>query len=377
MIDQLREKFSSQLASHLKNDDYFLYTWLKARDFDFDAASYMLAKHLRYRRALRMDEAEYQDWKPHVVFNTYYPQGDVGFSKLGHPIAHNPWGYADNETLMKSMRSSDCFKGVLYIQEYRRRWRCAEGAQRVGAHVGQVLYIHDLEGLSLSSMSSALHIITQMSTIVEQNTPEITYKIFLVNAPSIFWAIYKLIKPLMPAETKKKLHICKGNGKEELLVEVEPDQLPVHYGGTMRGPDGDPKCAEKIRYGGKVPPEHWQDEAVHEGARKIVISSGRKHTIPITTSSPNITLRWHWTNAHGDIGFGVFADDGSEDTSSMEMVEPYFVLMGWPIPDCGTAKLVRPGRYLIVFDNSFSRVTSKTIQFWAQLENEEGKLTDI
>jgi hypothetical protein len=31
-----------------------------------------------------------------------------------------------------------------------------------------------------------------------------------------------------------------------LLEEIEADNLPLHYGGTMVDPEGDPKCPSKV-----------------------------------------------------------------------------------------------------------------------------------
>ena len=39
----------------------------------------------------------------------------------------------------------------------------------------------------------------------------------------------------------------KNEWSEALLKEVDADQLPVHYGGTMIDADGDPKCPSKVR----------------------------------------------------------------------------------------------------------------------------------
>jgi hypothetical protein len=42
-----------------------------------------------------------------------------------------------------------------------------------------------------------------------------------------------------------------GHDKEEwtkaLLEEIDADQLPAYYGGTLTDPDGDPKCPSKVR----------------------------------------------------------------------------------------------------------------------------------
>jgi hypothetical protein len=34
--------------------------------------------------------------------------------------------------------------------------------------------------------------------------------------------------------------------KAALLKEIDADQLPAFYGGTLTDPDGDPKCPSKV-----------------------------------------------------------------------------------------------------------------------------------
>ena len=62
---------------------------------------------------------------------------------------------------------------------------------------------------------------------------------------------FALIKPFFSQETLNKFAVYGSNKKEwqaALLKEIEADQLPVHYGGTMADPDGNPLCTSKVRY---------------------------------------------------------------------------------------------------------------------------------
>jgi len=37
------------------------------------------------------------------------------------------------------------------------------------------------------------------------------------------------------------------NWQEVLRKHIDPDQLPMVYGGTLTDPDGDPRCRTKVR----------------------------------------------------------------------------------------------------------------------------------
>lgn len=43
-----------------------------------------------------------------------------------------------------------------------------------------------------------------------------------------------------------------GNWQEVLREHIDPDQLPVVYGGTLTDPDGDPECRTMVRTEGKT-----------------------------------------------------------------------------------------------------------------------------
>lgn len=69
------------------------------------------------------------------------------------------------------------------------------------------------------------------------------------SAPSMFPWLFGFIKPLLPQNDVPKIKIF-GNSKKEwmssLLGEIDEDQFPSYYGGTMIDPNGDPKCPSKV-----------------------------------------------------------------------------------------------------------------------------------
>lgn len=58
-----------------------------------------------------------------------------------------------------------------------------------------------------------------------------------------------MIKPFMQQNTLDKLRFF-GHNKDEwaaaMLEEIDADQLPVLYGGTMTDPDGNPNCPSRV-----------------------------------------------------------------------------------------------------------------------------------
>lgn len=54
-----------------------------------------------------------------------------------------------------------------------------------------------------------------------------------------------IMKPFVPEKTMSKIRIFNHDDKvwkAAFLEHVNPDQLPVAYGGTLTDPDGNPNC---------------------------------------------------------------------------------------------------------------------------------------
>lgn len=59
-----------------------------------------------------------------------------------------------------------------------------------------------------------------------------------------------MVKPFLSEATLSKIRVFghePERWKAALLEEIDADQLPVLYGGTMTDPDGNPACLTKVR----------------------------------------------------------------------------------------------------------------------------------
>ena len=68
-------------------------------------------------------------------------------------------------------------------------------------------------------------------------------------APKVFEIAFALLKPFLHERTKNKISIYSHEPnvwKTALLAEINPEELPVAYGGTMTDPDGDPNCKAMV-----------------------------------------------------------------------------------------------------------------------------------
>jgi CRAL/TRIO domain len=86
--------------------------------------------------------------------------------------------------------------------------------------------------------------------------------VWILTAPSIFSVAFSIVRPFLHENTVKKIQIFSSNSrkwKAALLDNIGPEQLPVHYGGTQMGPDGDTKCIHKVTQFYKSRRRHIKD----------------------------------------------------------------------------------------------------------------------
>lgn len=66
-----------------------------------------------------------------------------------------------------------------------------------------------------------------------------------VTAPKVFSIAYPILKPFIHERTRDKIKIFGHDSKQwkaAILAEVDPEELPAAYGGSMTDPDGNPNC---------------------------------------------------------------------------------------------------------------------------------------
>jgi len=71
-----------------------------------------------------------------------------------------------------------------------------------------------------------------MMDIGQSFYPETVFKIYLINSPLLFSAVWAIIKPFIDKKTRKKI-ITEGKNYQKLLLEnIYVDDLPSFFGGN-------------------------------------------------------------------------------------------------------------------------------------------------
>nr|CAH0107616.1 unnamed protein product [Daphnia galeata] len=349
--------------------DEYLLKWLIARDFSVTEAEKMLRASLVWRQANGIDEI--LKWNPPEVLLKYFSYGKVGYDKFHSPVFICAQGQMDLRGILQSVTKKDFMRYQHYATEKGNKEMLEEYLKSGKNKYCQLTLISDMEHLSMKQMTYKPVMDTglEKAKVYEANYPENLRRIFIINVPKFFTVMYNFMRPFMHQVTLDKVKIF-GTNKEEwtaaLLEEIEAENLPLHYGGTMVDPDGDPKCPSKLNIGGQVPYSYYMSNSApvvkdYMETMNLIAGAGGFKKLKYKIDVAYSVLRWEFMTEGGDIGFRVYyksAEDGTVDLIPLSRVESHLVT-----EECDFI-CVKPGKYVVMFDNTFSLLRPKKLRYY-------------
>ncbi|XP_007973590.1 SEC14-like protein 2 isoform X2 [Chlorocebus sabaeus] len=329
----------------------------------------MLRKHVEFRKQKDIDNII--SWQPPEVIQQYLSGGMCGYDMDGCPVWYDIIGPLDAKGLLFSASKQDLLRTKMRECELLLQ-ECARQTMKLGKKVETVTIIYDCEGLGLKHLwKPAVEAYGEFLCMFEENYPETLKRLFVVKAPKLFPVAYNLIKPFLSEDTRKKIMVLGANWKEVLLKHISPDQVPVEYGGTMTDPDGNPKCKSKINYGGDIPKKYYvRDQVKQQYEHSVQISRGSSHQVEYEILFPGCVLRWQFMSDGADVGFGIFLKTKmGERQRAGEMTEvlPNQRYNSHLVPEDGTLTCSDPGIYVLRFDNTYSFIHAKKVNFTVEV----------
>lgn len=364
-ISELRERVSDILQPD--HDDYFLLSWLRARNFDLDKSEEMLRSSMLWREKVQADRI-LQAWTPPDVLLKYFAGGICGYDRENCPIYIVPAALIDMKGFVLSAKKADILLYDCYIHEMLR-CEFKRQSQKFGHLIDKVTLVIDLENFSMKHLlMPGMDVLLQMMGQTEANYPETLKTCYVVNAPMIFPVIYKACKPFMSDDTKKKIVILGPNWKEKLQEEIDPGELPQHWGGTATDPDGDIYCRSKVCMGGDIPESfHIKPEDLVDKDSITVITVPRSSTrdIELEVKEMGKVIRWVFWSEGYDIKFKVsFKLNNSKEP---ETLKPLKRIDCHLVPEDGILECSNTGTYILTFDNTYSWLQTKKISYSVEL----------
>ena len=108
-------------------------------------------------------------------------------------------------------------------------WRCLDPTED-----GRSIYVIDLDGMRLRDfVGDVITFVKRATDFTSKHYPERSGSIFVVNVPPWFSYIWKIVKPMVDADTVTKISIV-GGGSEinaALTACIPLENIPPDYGG--------------------------------------------------------------------------------------------------------------------------------------------------
>ncbi|XP_031106676.1 SEC14 cytosolic factor isoform X1 [Ipomoea triloba] len=201
-----------------------LVRFLKARDGHVSKAHKMITDCLNWRLQNEIDNILAKPIIPSELYRGIRESqlvGMSGYSKEGLPVIAVGVGLSTFD------RASVHYYVQSHIQmnEYRDRVILPFATRKFGRHISTCIKILDMTGLKLSALNQ-IKLMTTISTIDDLNYPEKTETYYIVNAPYIFSACWKVVRPLLQERTRKKVQVLSGSGRDDLLKIMDYASLP-------------------------------------------------------------------------------------------------------------------------------------------------------
>ncbi|XP_077215037.1 phosphatidylinositol/phosphatidylcholine transfer protein SFH1-like [Tasmannia lanceolata] len=225
LIDQFDEPLHNSFKNvHQGFPNETLVRFLKARDWNVAKAHKMLVDCLNWRLQNEIDNILTKAIVPTDLYTAIRDSqliGLSGYSKEGLPVFAVGVGRStfDKASVHYYVQSH------IQINEYRDRVVLPSATRKHERHIDTCLKVLDMTGLKLSALSQ-IKLLTIISTIDDLNYPEKTDTYYIVNAPYIFSACWKVVKPLLQERTRRRVQVLQGCGRDELLKIMDYASLP-------------------------------------------------------------------------------------------------------------------------------------------------------
>eukprot|EP00903_Cladosiphon_okamuranus_P008970 g8582.t1 len=186
---------------------------------------------LEWRAAERIDEV-LREPQPHFeVIKRHYPHFIHRRARNGCPVWIELPGRIDLPAIRSAGVSPEALqRHYVFVTEYM--W----GVLEPDFENGQAVTVLDVHGLGMRDLAGeALGFVKKATAIVQDHYVERSNRMFIVNAPSYFSMIWRVIRPMLNERTQAKIGIINTDTKKiaaALLEYIAPENLPRQYGGT-------------------------------------------------------------------------------------------------------------------------------------------------
>lgn len=206
------------------NNPYLTYDtcmrFLRARDMDIPKATIMLKDHIEFMEKEKPDKITVADVPSAMASGCW--------GMICETLTQNPCLLIDLKKWNPHEYSIEEYIKFVSFFEFN-----APLSGKLGIH--QVTIIFDMAGWAMWH-AQYLSYIKSLVALSQDQFPERSKSIYIINAPFIFRATWSLISPLVDENTRKKIEFISGKPEVRMRELFNLDELPASVGGNRTVP---------------------------------------------------------------------------------------------------------------------------------------------
>mmetsp|Transcript_3110 Transcript_3110/g.4769 ORF Transcript_3110/g.4769 Transcript_3110/m.4769 type:complete len:271 (-) Transcript_3110:68-880(-) len=229
--ERVTDASSTKLGDEILEDGYpanleIPIRYIKGMDYDMTEARRRWIESLKWRESYKVDNMLEEPQLHFDAIKKYYPHYVSKTSKEGHLVYYEIPGKTDLKSLRKNGVDIDqLIRHYIYITEFI--WKELDKNEEA-----KLLTIMDLKGVSISQFAGEVReYMVRAAKLIGAHYPERSFKIFVLNAPWWFNMVWKVLSPLMHANTKAKVTVCGGEYMDKLKELIDEENIPLEIGG--------------------------------------------------------------------------------------------------------------------------------------------------
>lgn len=159
--------------------------------------------------------------KPHPKFDackSVVPHFYVGRDVGGHVVyVQRPARLNAEQVKANGLTFDDLFHHSIYVQEYL--WQIVE-SENPNATITSIIDAGDLSLYGMRTQKDQRELLLRMADTFDNHFPMRAHKTIIVNAPSWFSLLFKMVKPLLRESTTALIEVCaKGKNQDAVLLQ--------------------------------------------------------------------------------------------------------------------------------------------------------------
>lgn len=183
---------------------------------------------MKWREEERMDSILDEPFIYFELVKKYYPHYYHLRGKNNEPVYYeSPAKFKVKPLKAAGMTMEDLLRYYALVTEYM--WKRIEPSEE-----GKSIYVIDLDGIRLMDfVGDVVDFVKKTSSFTSAHYPERSGTIFVINVPSWFNIIWKVVSPMADEVTRQKIRILRGKNNilNDLMTRVDVENIPSNYGG--------------------------------------------------------------------------------------------------------------------------------------------------